>query len=79
MGVGGRVCWVFLRRYTRQRSSCIFFSSCRLHTTPMAFVLVQRETGPGGKHNALKMTKKKEERALVLSYFSLVEFLLEYN
>lgn len=29
-----------------------------------------RETGPGGKHNALKMTKKKEERALVLSYFS---------
>lgn len=38
-----------------------------------------RETGPGGKHNALKMTKK-EERALVLSYFSLVEFFkLEYN
>lgn len=33
-----------------------------------------RETGPGGKHNTLKMIKKKKERALVLSCFSLVEF-----
>ena len=41
--------WLFLRRYTRQRSSYIFFWSCHLHMTSMAFVLVHEVNWPRRK------------------------------
>lgn len=62
----------FLEKVHKAEKFLCFLLGCRCtRLTPISIcLLVYGETGPGGKHNALKTDKEeKEGEALVLSYF----------